>query len=436
MIPRYSLPEMSALFTDEARLAGWLEVELAAVDGWAAVGMIPTADAEAARARAPEVTAALVKEVADREAVTDHDVAAFVDVIQAHVGGAESSWIHYGLTSSDVVDTALSATLVSAADLLLHAADGLISVLKTRAKEHIATPIAGRTHGIHAEPTTFGAKLALWCLQVDRDRTRLWRARDAIAVGKLSGAVGTYSNIDPRVEEQVCAALGLRPVPATQVIARDRHAEYLYACASVGATVEAIATEIRHLARTELGEVEEPFGAGQKGSSSMPHKRNPVLSERLSGLARVLRGYVQPGLEDVALWHERDISHSSVERVILPDASLLAYYLLRRITGLVEGLVVNVDRMRENLINGSVGLVHSQTVLLSLVSSGLDRETAYRIVQRDARIAWEQRRQLREVLEEDPEVKLDSDAMDDVFDLDRALRHTTRFLDALESVES
>jgi adenylosuccinate lyase len=435
MIPRYSLPEMAALFTDEARLSGWLEVELAAVDGWAAVGMIPAADAEAARAQAPKVTAELVKEVADREAVTDHDVAAFVDVIQAHVGGPESSWIHYGLTSSDVVDTALSATLVSAADLLLHAADGLVAVLKARAKEHIATPIAGRTHGIHAEPTTFGAKLALWCLQVDRDRTRLGRARDGIAVGKLSGAVGTYSNIDPRVEEQVCAALGLRPVPATQVIARDRHAEYLYACASVGATVEAIATEIRHLARTELAEVEEPFGAGQKGSSSMPHKRNPVLSERLAGLARVLRGYVQPGLEDVALWHERDISHSSVERVILPDASLLAYYLLRRITGLVEGLVVNVDRMRENLINGSVGLVHSQTVLLALVSSGLDRDTAYRIVQRDARIAWEQRRQLREVLEEDPEVKLDTAGMDDVFDLDQALRHTGRFLDALESVE-
>jgi adenylosuccinate lyase len=398
--------------------------------------MIPTADAEVARARSPKVTAELVKEVSDREAVTDHDVAAFVDVIQAHVGGPESSWIHYGLTSSDVVDTALSATLVSAADLLVYAADGLVAVLKARAKEHIATPIAGRTHGIHAEPTTFGAKLALWCLQVDRDRTRLRRARDGIAVGKLSGAVGTYSNIDPRVEEQVCAALGLRPVPATQVIARDRHAEYLYACASVGATVEAIATEIRHLARTELAEVEEPFGAGQKGSSSMPHKRNPVLSERLAGLARVLRGYVQPGLEDVALWHERDISHSSVERVILPDASLLAYYLLRRITGLVEGLVVNVDRMRENLINGSVGLVHSQTVLLALVSSGLDRDTAYRIVQRDARIAWEQRRQLREVLDEDPEVKLDKDAMDDVFDLDRALRHTSRFLDALESVES
>jgi adenylosuccinate lyase len=436
VIPRYSLPEIAELFTDEARLAGWLEVELAAVDGLAAIGMLPTADAEAIRARAPEIDAEFVKEVAAREAVTDHDVAAFVDVLQAKVGGSESSWIHYGLTSSDVVDSALSVTLVSAADLLSHAASGLVRTLKERAKEHIATPIAGRTHGMHAEPTTFGAKLALWCLQVDRDRTRLMRARDGIAVGKLSGAVGNYSNIDPRVEDHVCTALGLRAVPATQVIARDRHAEYLYACASVGATVEAIATEIRHLARTELGEVEEPFGSGQKGSSSMPHKRNPVLSERLSGLARVLRGYVQPGLEDVALWHERDISHSSVERVILPDASILTYYLLRRLTRLVEGLVVNVDRMRENLLVGSVGLVHSQSVLLALVSSGLDRDTAYRIVQRDARIAWEQKRQLREVLEEDPEVKMDPSDMDDVFDLDRALRYTGKFLDALESVET
>jgi len=435
MIPRYSLPEMAALFSDEARLSGWLEVELAAVDGWVAAGLVPEADAEAVRERAPEVTSDFVKQVADREAVTDHDVAAFVDVVQAHIGGPESSWIHYGLTSSDVVDTALSATLVSASDLLLHAAGGLVAVLKRRAFEHIATPMAGRTHGIHAEPTTFGAKLALWCLQVDRDRTRLQRARDAIAVGKLSGAVGTYSNIDPRVEEHVCRSLGLRAVPSTQVIARDRHAEYLYACASVGATVEAIATEIRHLARTELAEVEEPFGAGQKGSSAMPHKRNPVLSERLCGLARVLRGYVQPGLEDVALWHERDISHSSVERVILPDASLVAYYLLRRLTGLVEGLVVNVHRMRENLVNGSMGLVHSQSVLLALVSSGLDRDAAYRIVQRDARIAWEKRTPLRQVLDEDPEVKLDTDDLDGAFDLDRALRHTSKFLDALASVE-
>jgi len=436
MIPRYSMPEMAVLFTDEARMANWLEVELAAVDGWASIGVVPTEAAEAVRARAPEVTPQFVADVAAREAVTDHDVAAFVDVVQQAIGPPEGSWVHYGLTSSDVVDTALSSTLVSASDLLIAAASGLIRVLKTRASEHIETPMAGRTHGMHAEPTTFGVKLALWCLQVDRDRTRLARAREGIAVGKLSGAVGTYSNIDPVVEDYVCNSLGLRPVPATQVIPRDRHAEYLWACASVGATIEMIATEIRHLARTEVAEVEEKFGAGQKGSSAMPHKRNPVLSERLSGLARVLRGYVQPGLEDVALWHERDISHSSVERVILPDASMLAYYLLRRATGLVEGLVVNVERMRENLTTGSMGLLHSQSVLLALVASGMERDAAYRVVQRDARIAWESRRQFRDVLEADDEMKLDKTALDQAFDLGHSLRHTSRFLEALESVES
>jgi adenylosuccinate lyase len=434
LIPRYSMPEIAALFTDVARMSGWLEVELAAVDGFASVGVVPVAVAEAIRARAPEVTPQFVSDVDDREAVTNHDLAAFVDVVQAAIGPPEGSWVHYGLTSSDVVDTALSATLVSAADLLVAAASGLIAVLKARAVEHIDTPMAGRTHGMHAEPTTFGVKLALWCLQVDRDRTRLLRARDGIAVGKLSGAVGTYSNIDPLVEDYVCNALGLRPVPATQVISRDRHAEFLYACASVGATVEVITTEIRHLARTEVAEVEEAFGAGQKGSSSMPHKRNPVLSERLTGLARVLRGYVQPGLEDVALWHERDISHSSVERIILPDASMLAFYLLRRATGLVEGLVVNSARMRENLTTASVGLLHSQSVLLALVSSGMERDAAYRIVQRDARVAWESRKQFREVLESDPEMLLDKAALDEAFDLENSLRHRSRFLDALESV--
>jgi adenylosuccinate lyase len=254
-------------------------------------------------------------------------------------------------------------------------------------------------------------------------------------VGKLSGAVGTYSNIDPRVEHYVCRALGLVPVPATQVVARDRHAELLTACAAVGATVEMIGTEVRHLARSEVGEVEEAFGSGQKGSSAMPHKRNPILSERLCGLARVLRGYVQPGLEDVALWHERDISHSSVERVILPDACLLTYYLLRKATGLVDGLVVHAGRMRANLVESSLGLVFSQSVLLALVASGLSRDTAYRIVQRDARAAWEQGRPLRAVLEADSEVTLDAAALDDAFSLKRALRHVYRFLEALQEVE-
>jgi adenylosuccinate lyase len=435
MIPRYSLPEMAALFTDEARLAMWLEVELLAVEGWAEVGEIPAADAAAVRSRAPEVTPALVAAVNEREKVTDHDVAAFVDVVQEAVGQPEGSWVHYGLTSSDVVDTALCATLVHAADLLLAASDGLVSVLKRRAAEFIDAPMAGRTHGMQAEPTTFGAKLALWCLQADRDRQRLRSARQRLAVGKLSGAVGTYSNIDPRVESHVCRALGLVPVPATQVIARDRHAELLYACAAVGATVETIGTEIRHLARTEVGEAEEPFGSGQKGSSAMPHKRNPILSERLTGLARVLRGYLQAGMEDVALWHERDISHSSVERVILPDACLLAYYVLRKATGLIDGLVVHTTRMRANLIEGSLGLVFSQSVLLALVDSGLARDTAYRIVQRDARLAWEQGRSLRSILEDDPEVTLKDGALDEAFSLKRALRHAYRFIEALQEVE-
>ena len=435
MIPRYTLPEMAALFTDEARLSLWLEVELLAVEGWAKIGEIPSAEAAAVRAHAPKVTPDLVAAVHERERVTDHDVAAFVDVVQEAIGEPEGSWVHYGLTSSDVVDTALCATLVRAAELLLAAADDLVAVLKRRAAEFIGTPMVGRTHGMHAEPTTFGTKLALWCLQADRDRRRLRAARAAVAVGKLSGAVGTYSNVDPRVEEHVCSSLGLTAVPATQVIARDRHAELLTACAAVGTTVETIGTEIRHLARSEVGEAEEAFGAGQKGSSAMPHKRNPILAERLCGLARVLRGYVQPGLEDVALWHERDISHSSVERVVLPDACLLSYYVLRKATGLVDGLVVHAERMRANLLEGSHGLVFSQSVLLALVGSGLSRDAAYRIVQRDARLSWEEGRDLRGVLEADPEVTLDQAALDEAFSLERALRHVDRFIEALEEVE-
>jgi adenylosuccinate lyase len=426
---------MAALFTDEARLEMWLEVELLAVEGQAELRTIPRDAAVAVRARAPKVTPELVVAVHDRERVTDHDVAAFVDVVQDAIGAPEGSWVHHGLTSSDVVDTALCATLTRAADLLLDASGALVSVLKARALEFMETPMAGRTHGMHAEPTTFGAKLALWCLQADRDRGRLRAARQAIAVGKLSGAVGTYSNIDPRVESYVCGALGLTPVPATQVIARDRHAELLWACASVGATIEMIGTEIRHLARTEVGEVEEAFGAGQKGSSAMPHKRNPILSERLSGLARVLRGYLGAGLEDVALWHERDISHSSVERVILPDACLLTYYVLRRGAGLVQNLVVHTERMRSNVVDGSFGLVFSQPVLLALVESGMERDTAYRVVQRDARLAWEEKKPFRGVLEADPDVRLDAADLDRAFSLDRGLRHVSRFTDAIQEVE-
>ena len=435
MIRRYSPPDMAALFSDEARLTRWLDVELLAVEGLARAGVVPAAAAVAVRERAPKVDASFVAEVDERERVTDHDVAAFVDVVQARIGPPDGSWVHFGLTSSDVVDTALSATLVAAADLLLSASDDLVAALSARARELIDVPVSGRTHGMQAEPTTFGAKFALWALQADRDRSRLRAARERVAVGKLSGAVGTYSNIDPSVEAYVCSSMGLVPVPATQVIARDRHAEYLYACASVGATVELVATEVRHLARSEVGEAEEPFGTGQKGSSAMPHKRNPILSERLSGLARVLRGYAGAGLEDVALWHERDISHSSVERIVLPDASLLACYVLRKATGLAAGLVIHPDRALANLTEGSKGLVFSQAVLLALVGAGLERDTAYRVVQRDARRAWDEGRHLRDVLADDPEVPLGPDDLDRAFDLDRYLRHRGRFLDALAEVD-
>jgi adenylosuccinate lyase len=434
MIPRYSPPDMAALFTDAARFGLWLEVELLATEAQAMVGVVPAEDAATCRAKAPTVDDVFVADVLERERVTDHDVAAFVDVVQDRIGPPAGSYIHYGLTSSDVVDTALCATLTRAADLILLDLDHFVEALRVRALELMDVPVTGRTHGMHAEPTTFGAKFALWALQADRDRRRMREARDGIAVGKLSGAVGTYSNIDPAVEAHVCAALGLQPVPATQVISRDRHAEFLYACAAVGSTVELMCTEIRHLARSELGEAEEPFGAGQKGSSAMPHKRNPILSERLCGLARLLRGYLGAGLEDVALWHERDISHSSVERVALPDASLLTTYMLRKATGLAAGLVIHADRALENLTNGSFGLVFSQSVLLALVSSGLTRDEAYRIVQRDARASWAERRHFRQVLVDDPEVTLNAAQLDDAFDLGRTLRHTDRFADALTAL--
>jgi adenylosuccinate lyase len=426
---------MAGLFTDEARIGAWLEVEILAVEAWAGLAVIPADEARAVREQAPAADAGLVEAMLERERVTDHDVAAFVDVVQERIGPPAGKWVHFGLTSSDVVDTALCLTLTRAADVLLGASDRLVRVLKRRALQFRDTPMVGRTHGIHAEPTTFGAKLALWCLQADRDRERLRRAREAVAVGKLSGAVGTYSNVDPAVEAHVCAALGLTPVPATQVIARDRHAEYLWACATVGATVEQIATEIRHLQRTEVGEVEEPFRAGQKGSSAMPHKRNPVKSEQLSGLARLLRGYLGAGLENVALWHERDISHSSVERVALPDASLLAHYVLTRAADILEGMTVRADRMLENL-DRSYGLVFSQPVLLALVAAGLTRDEAYRIVQRHAMDAWEQGKPFRTLLESDPELPVTPEQLDEAFSLERSLVHVSRVFDALDQVEA
>ncbi len=433
MIDRYALSEIASLFTDEARFGTWLEVEILASEAWSRLGVVPEADLEVIRARAGFDVAA----VHERERVTEHDVAAFVDVVQQRIGGPAAGWVHYGLTSSDVVDTALSVTLTRACDLLREAAAELEGALVRRAREHRATPMVGRTHGIHAEPTTFGAKVALWALQVRRDRERLDRARAAIAVGKLSGAVGTYSNIDPAVEAYVCDRLGLEAVPATQVIARDRHAELLYACATIGATVESIALEVRHLQRTEVGEAEEPFRAGaQKGSSAMPHKRNPVKSEQLCGLARILRANLQAGLENVALWHERDISHSSVERVVLADSIQLAYYVLVKSRAIVDGLVVHPERMLENL-DASYGLVFSQPVLLALVASGLSRDDAYRLVQSAAMETWQSRRPFLEVLRKDPAVTdaLSDDRLAACFDLGAALAHAGRSVDALDALD-
>ncbi len=434
MIPRYSLPEIADLFTDEARFGAWLEVEVLAVEAWAQLGVVPPDAARAVRERARVDVAA----VHEREKITDHDVAAFVDIVQASVGQPEGAWVHYGLTSSDVVDTALALQMTRALDVIEPAAAALESAIAARAREFRDTPMVGRTHGIHAEPTTFGMKLALWAMQVRRDRERLMRARDAIAVGKLSGAVGTFSNVDPAVERYVCEHLGLTPVPATQVLARDRHAEVLYACASVGATVESFATEIRHLQRTELREAEEAFREGeQKGSSAMPHKRNPVKSEQLSGLARVLRGNLSAALEDVALWHERDISHSSVERIIVPDSLLLAYYVLVQFTKLVTNLRVYPERMLRNL-DASFGLVFSQPVLLALVEAGASRDDAYRLVQRNAMRAWQEERSFRELLAEDADVRavLDDARLDACFDLKRALANVGRTFDELDRMEA
>ncbi|MDP1794886.1 MAG: adenylosuccinate lyase [Acidimicrobiales bacterium] len=437
MIGRYTRPQMAARFDDVARFTAWLEVEILAVEGWAKVGVIPEEDAVALRNAGVKIDDEFVEAVSERERTTDHDVAAFVDIVQERVGGTAGPWVHYGLTSSDVVDTAQCYVLTGACDALLMAMDQWVAALVNLAENNRDTVMVGRTHGIHAEPTTFGAKVALWALQADRDRTRLRNARSAIAVGKLSGAVGTYSNIDPSVEEYVCGSLGLVAVPATQVIARDRHAEFLYAIATIGATLELVATEIRHLQRTEVGEAREAFRAGQKGSSAMPHKRNPIKSENLTGLARVMRSYIHPGLEDVSLWHERDISHSSVERIVLADAAILTDYAIARATDLVANLVVNEERMLENL-DASYGLVFSQPVLLALVATGMARDTAYRIVQSNAMKAWETRTSFRVLLEDDADLAaagIGQDVLDDAFDLTRSLKNIDRTFTALEALK-
>jgi adenylosuccinate lyase len=423
LIARYTRPELAAIWSDHARFDAMREVEVAAceeMDG-------PTAE-ELAAIRAATFT---VAEIEEREKVTDHDTAAFVDVLSASAGPA-GRWIHYGLTSSDVLDAGLALQIRRAGHLILPDARRLVQAMAARAREHVDTLCAGRTHGIHAEPTTFGIKLAGFAFEAERNRVRLERAFAQASVGALSGAVGTYSATSPDFEVRVLRRLGLEREPvSTQVVARDRHAELLEAVALAGAGLERFATELRHLARTEVSEAREPFGAGQKGSSAMPHKRNPIKSEQVTGLARVLRGNAQAALEDVALWHERDISHSSVERIILPDSTTLLHYLQLRVIGLVEGMVVDATRMRENL-ELTYGALFSQRVLLALVASGMLRDDAYRIVQRLAQQALDERTPLRQLLADDPAGEgLDLDA---IFDYGSFVRYAGEIVGRLEAI--
>ena len=420
---------MARIWSDEGRLARLLDVELAALDGWAAIGVVPPDAAAEIRERAVTPTAERVAEIEER---TQHDLAAFVDAVAEQLGPV-GRWFHYGLTSSDVLDTALSLQVQEAGRLLLEGVRGALEAVVQRAEEHRTTVMMGRTHGVHAEPTTFGLKLAVWAFELERNRARLEVALEGMLVGKLSGAVGTYSAADPEVERIACERLGLEPAPAaTQILQRDRHAELLSALALCAASLEKFALEIRHLARTEVAEVEEPFGKGQKGSSAMPHKRNPVVSERICGLARVLRAAAVVGLENVALWHERDISHSSAERVVLPDAFLALDYMLDRFTWLIRGLVVRPERMRRNL-ESSHGLFFSQRLLLALVESGLERATAYELVQRNAMRAWDEEQDFSQLVRSDSEIagRLDPAALDAVFDLSAYTRHVDVVFDRL-----
>jgi adenylosuccinate lyase len=424
---------MALVWSEERKLESWLQVEVAACEALAGAGVIPKDDLARIKAVAPPDPEA----VRERERVTDHDVAAFVDVVSESVGEA-GRWIHFGLTSSDVLDTALALQLREAGRELLSGADALTAALVARAREFGDALCVGRTHGVHAEPTTFGLKLAGFAFESRRNADRLRAAFAAAEVGKLSGAVGTYSSLGPVIERATLEPLGLRTEDvSTQVVPRDRHAEVLTAIALAGAGLERLATEVRHLQRTEVREVEEPFREGQKGSSAMPHKRNPITSERVAGLARLLRGYAQAGLENVALWHERDISHSSVERVALPDATTLLDYMQHLMVGVVEGMRVNVERMRENL-ELTHGALFSQTVLSALVESGMTRDEAYRVVQRDAQRAWDEQRPFRELLEAEPEVteRLAPARLDELFDYGRFVRHAEEILKRLDSLES
>jgi len=428
VIPRYSLPEMEAVWSDEARMGHWLQIEVLAVEAWANLGKVPQDDAREVREKASFT----LERVLELERVTRHDVAAFVQCVGESVGPS-GRWVHFGMTSSDVLDTGFALQLRAAADLLLGRLEELLRTVKRLALEHRATPTIGRSHGVHAEPTSFGHKVAIWAFELDRSRERLRRAREVVSVGKISGAVGNYAQVDPRVEEEVCARLDLRPAEASnQIVQRDRHAEYMAALALLGSTLDKIATEVRHLARTEVREVQEPFAPGQRGSSAMPHKRNPVVCERITGLARVIRGNLQAALENVVLWHERDISHSSAERVIFPDSTMALDFMLKDLAWVLGELVVFPERMRENLGFGG-GLAFSQTVLLALVDRGMSRDDAYEVVQGAAAAAWDAGVSFRETVLADPRVQafLPAEEVVALFDPARFLRNLDVVFDRL-----
>lgn len=420
MIPRYALPRMTSVWEPQNRYATWLRVELLASEAWAELGVVP----REALAVIQERASFDLNRIQEIEREVRHDVIAFVSAVAERVG-PEARYLHFGLTSYDVVDTALALQLQQAADILLEDLEALRLVIADLAQRHKRTIMVGRTHGIHAEPVTFGLKLLLWYSEVERNIDRLRRAKETVAYGKLSGAVGTFAHLPLSVEAYVCTRLGLKPAPiSSQVLSRDRHAEFMLTLALIGTSLDKFATEIRHLQRTEVREVEEPFVEGQKGSSAMPHKRNPVVCEQVSGLARLLRSYAQASLENVPLWHERDISHSSVERVVLPDATILLDYLLVRFREVMEGLRVYPDQMRYNLeLTG--GLVFSEAVLLALIGKGLSREEAYRMVQRHAMKAWESHEPFKPLLLADPEIcrHLSPVEVENCFDLDYHLRH-------------
>src|ERR1700704_2894150 len=426
MIARYTHPDMGRIWSDQHRYETWLLVETAAAEAMAAAGIIPADAARDIRERG----AFDVARIEEIEQITQHDVIAFTTAVAEKVGPS-ARWLHFGMTSSDVIDTAQALQMHEACDVILGDLSAAAAALRDRAIEHRATPMIGRTHGVHAEPMTFGLKLALWYAEVGRDIERIRRAREVVSVGKLSGAVGTFGHLPPAIEEDVCRRLGLQPAPvSSQVIQRDRHAELMTMIAITGASLEKFAVEVRGLQKTEIGEVEEPFGKGQKGSSAMPHKRNPIGCEQITGLARLLRGNAHAALENIALWHERDISHSSVERVILPDSFIALDHMLRRFTRIVSGLVVHVDRMRENL-ERSRGVVFSGTVLLELARRGVSREQAYEWVQRNAMRAFHEERDFKALLLADADVMrvLPPADLERAFDLDEQLKHVDHIFD-------